>query len=58
MEPLPQPASDDAQPSTDDEFAAFDIDALAALAEFEAEHRRTLAMQSLYLRRNRAGGAA
>ena len=58
MEPLPQPESADAQPGTDDEFAAFDMDAFAALAEFEAEHRRTLAMQSLYLRRNRAGGAA
>lgn len=37
----------------------FDIDAFAALAEFEAEHQRVLAMQSLYRRRSReAGGAA
>jgi hypothetical protein len=59
VEPLPQPDQfvDRSQP--DDDIRMFDIDAFAALAEFEAEHQRVLALQSLYRRRSReAGGAA
>jgi len=59
VEPLPQQdhVVDRNQPG--DDVRMFDIDAFAALAEFEAEHQRVLAMQSLYRRRSReAGGAA
>lgn len=38
---------------TDDE-----IDALESLAEFEVEHRRILAMQTLFYKRRKAGGIA
>jgi hypothetical protein len=38
---------------TDDE-----LDALEALAEFELEHRRILAMQTLFYKRRKAGGVA
>lgn len=60
MEPPLEPQPSDASESNDpvDDLSAFDVDAIAALAEFEAEHRRALAMQSLYYRRRRAGGAA
>ena len=33
-----------------------ELDMMETLAEFEAEHRRILAMQSLYYRRHRAVG--
>jgi len=35
-----------------------EIDTLEALAEFEVEHRRILAMQTLYYKRRKAGGVA
>ena len=50
----PEPAtrrSTDPLAVTDDE-----VDYLTALAEFEIEHRRILAMQALYQRRSRAAG--
>ncbi len=36
----------------------FEVDVMEALAEFEAEHRRILAMQNLYNRRRRSGDVA
>lgn len=39
-------------------FTGDDLDALEALAEFEIEHRRILAMQTLYYRRRKPGGVA
>jgi hypothetical protein len=39
-------------------FSGDDLDALEALAEFEIEHRRILAMQTLYYRRRKPGGVA
>ena len=36
----------------------FEVDVMEALAEFEAEHRRILAMQNLYIRRRRSGDVA
>jgi hypothetical protein len=39
-------------------FTDEEIDALETLAEFEAEHRRILAMQTLFYKRRKAGGAA
>jgi hypothetical protein len=42
----------------EDPLTAFDVDELTALAEFETEHRRMLAMQSLYYRRQGRGGVA
>jgi hypothetical protein len=39
-------------------FTADELDALEKLAEFEAEHRRILAMQTLYYKRRKAGGVA
>jgi hypothetical protein len=41
-----------------EKFTLEELDALETLAEFEMEHRRILAMQSLYYRRHKAGGAA
>lgn len=60
MEPKRDQDSSVERPVTDPdaELSAFDIDAIAALAEFETEHQRFLAMQSLYYRRHKAGGAA
>lgn len=42
----------------DEMLAIEEIDALEALAEFEVEHRRILAMQALFYRRRKAGGVA
>jgi hypothetical protein len=39
-------------------FSIEEIDALEALAEFEVEHRRILAMQTLFYKRRKAGGIA
>ncbi len=39
-------------------FTIEEIDALEALAEFEVEHRRILAMQTLFYKRRKAGGVA
>ncbi len=39
-------------------FTHEELDALEALAEFEIEHRRILAMQTLYYKRRRAGETA
>ena len=39
-------------------FSIDEIDALEALAEFEIEHRRILAMQTLFYKRRKAGGVA
>jgi hypothetical protein len=39
-------------------FTDEEIDALETLAEFEAEHRRILALQTLFYKRRKAGGAA
>jgi hypothetical protein len=56
---------EDARPGDDarrdparDRELDFEVDAMEALAEFEAEHRRILAMQNLYTRRRRAGDVA
>ena len=47
-----EPASGPYEAFTDDE-----IDALEALAEFELEHQRILAMQTLYYKRRKLGTA-
>jgi hypothetical protein len=39
-------------------FSIEELDALEALAEFEVEHRRILAMQTLFYKRRKAGGVA
>jgi hypothetical protein len=39
-------------------FSDEELDALEALAEFEVEHRRILAMQTLFYKRRKAGGVA
>lgn len=39
-------------------FTDEEIDALETLAEFEAEHRRILAMQTLFYKRRKSGGVA
>jgi hypothetical protein len=39
-------------------FSDDELDALEALAEFETEHRRILAMQTLFYKRRKAGGVA
>jgi hypothetical protein len=39
-------------------FTDEELDALESLAEFEAEHRRILAMQTLFYKRRKAGGVA
>jgi hypothetical protein len=41
-----------------EEFTIEELDALEALAEFEVEHRRILAMQTLFYKRRKAGGVA
>jgi hypothetical protein len=41
-----------------EDFTLEEIDALEGLAEFEAEHRRILAMQTLYYKRRKGGGVA
>ena len=51
----------DADPVTDPSVESFtdeELDALEALAEFEVEHRRILAMQTLFYKRRKAGGVA
>jgi hypothetical protein len=50
---VPADASRDPLAVTDQE-----VDYLETLAEFEIEHRRILAMQTLYYKRRRAGGVA
>jgi hypothetical protein len=55
---------EDARPNEDAQRDArareldFEVDVMEALAEFEAEHRRILAMQNLYNRRRRSGDVA
>lgn len=56
---------EDARPGDDarrdparDRELDFEVDAMESLAEFEAEHRRVLAMQNLYHQRRRAGDVA
>jgi hypothetical protein len=44
--------------TAEDPLTVFDVDALTALAEFETEHRRMLAMQTLYYRRQGRSGVA
>ena len=39
-------------------FTDEEIDALETLAEFETEHRRILAMQTLFYKRRKSGGVA
>lgn len=39
-------------------FTIEEMDALESLAEFEVEHRRILAMQTLYYKKRKAGGVA
>lgn len=47
------------QPADGDVFGADpELDELAAITEFELEHRRILDMQALYRRRTRDEGAA
>ena len=53
MESVPDP-----DPSTVEAFTDEELDALEALAEFEIEHRRILAMQTLFYKRRKAGGVA
>jgi hypothetical protein len=48
----------DAEPAPYEAFSHDEIDALEALAEFEIEHRRILAMQTLFYKRRKAGGVA
>lgn len=65
MEPEPGhlssvPASDAtpyAHPSPYETFTDDELDALEALAEFEVEHRRILAMQTLFYKRRKGGVA-
>lgn len=51
--PTPHADAADVESFTDEE-----LDALEALAEFEVEHRRILAMQTLFYKRRKAGGVA
>lgn len=53
----PVQAAADEQPPALDRFTDEEIDALEELARFETEHRRILAMQSLYYRRHGARDA-
>jgi hypothetical protein len=48
----------DARSAPDEAFSIEELDALEALAEFEIEHRRILAMQTLFYKRRKAGGVA
>ena len=45
-------------PSAYESFTDEEIDALETLAEFETEHRRILAMQTLFYKRRKSGGVA
>ncbi len=59
--PAEQPAESGAKPKIPGPIEAFtdeELDALEQLAAFETEHRRMLAMQSLYYRRHGARGIA
>lgn len=47
-----------AEPTPYEAFSNDELDALEALAEFEVEHRRILAMQTLFYKRRKAGGVA
>ena len=51
------PRGDDAR-GPFESFSDDELDALEALAEFEVEHRRILAMQTLFYKRRKAGGVA
>ncbi len=47
-----EPPTDRHGERIDAELAAFDIDAMTALAQFELRHDRILSMQALYRRRS------
>jgi hypothetical protein len=51
-------SADTAEPAPYEAFSNDEIDALEALAEFEIEHRRILAMQTLFYKRRKSGGVA
>jgi hypothetical protein len=51
-------SADAAEPDPYEAFSIDEIDALEALAEFEIEHRRILAMQTLFYKRRKNGGVA
>jgi hypothetical protein len=51
------PTSDASRPSPYETFTDDELDALEALAEFEVEHRRILAMQTLFYKRRKGGVA-
>ncbi len=51
-------SADAAEPAPYEAFSNDEIDALEALAEFEIEHRRILAMQTLFYKRRKSGGVA
>lgn len=51
-------SADDVGQAPYEAFSNDELDALEALAEFELEHRRILAMQTLFYKRRRAGGVA
>ena len=53
-----RPGEDAQRDAARDRALDFEVDAMEALAEFEVEHRRILAMQNLYIRRRRAGDVA
>ncbi len=62
MEPEPRRLRDvsavEAESAPYEVFSIEELDALEALAEFEVEHRRILAMQTLFYKRRKAGGVA
>lgn len=62
MEPEPRRLRDvsavEAEPAPYEVFSIEELDALEALAEFEVEHRRILAMQTLFYKRRKTGGVA
>jgi hypothetical protein len=62
MEPKDRRLRDVAAPEAEsapyEAFSLEELDALEALAEFEVEHRRILAMQTLFYKRRKAGGVA
>ena len=51
-------SADAPEPAPYEAFSNDEIDALEALAEFEIEHRRILAMQTLFYKRRKSGGVA
>lgn len=51
------PTSSSATSSPYESFTDDELDALEALAEFEVEHRRILAMQTLFYKRRKGGVA-